>query len=145
MKRLIPITISAVFMWFASCAGEAEPTNETTDSDTLLLDTLQDTLVDSTLFMSDSGYVNEEAETDVLIEMKYGEQWDFCDCVVKNDSINKVVDNAGDDADYDAIFARMDTIDAHCKGLLTTPNTTPDERAAHERKVRKCLKNAGVY
>ena len=65
MKKLIPFALSAVIMWFASCAGEAPTIEETIDSDTLVLDTLQDTLVDSTLFMSDSGYVNEEAETDV--------------------------------------------------------------------------------
>ncbi|UKN02595.1 hypothetical protein K6119_03595 [Paracrocinitomix mangrovi] len=87
-------------------------------------------------------YVDEEVETETLIEEIYGEQWEFCDCVVKNDSINKVVEGAGDDADYDAIFARMEVIDQHCKGMLTTPNTTPEERDRHERRVSKCLRDA---
>jgi hypothetical protein len=28
-----------------------------------------------------------------------------------------------------------------CKEFLTTPNTTPEEREAHELKVKRCLKN----
>jgi hypothetical protein len=27
---------------------------------------------------------------------------------------------------------------------LTTPNTTPDERARHDKKVMKCLKQNGL-
>ncbi len=142
MKKVIYLSLVGIFSLFTSCSGEGDG-GETVDSDTLNLDTLVDTtLIDSTLFMDDSGYVDEELETTNIIEAKYGEQWDFCDCVVKNDSINTVLEKAGDDADYDAILARMDTIDMHCKTMLTTPNTTPDEREAHNRKVRKCLKNA---
>ncbi|OIQ36224.1 MAG: hypothetical protein BM555_03030 [Crocinitomix sp. MedPE-SWsnd] len=140
-KALIP-TLVAITLIFGSCAGDAPIVDEHPTSDTLMNDTLQDTLVDSSLFMDSAGYVNEEAETENLIEAIYGEQWDFCDCVVKNDSINTVVEKADDDSDYDAIFARMDTIEAHCKTMLTTPNTTPEEREKHNRKVRKCLRNA---
>ena len=142
MKKVIYLSLVTVFSLFSSCSGEGE-IDETINTDTLGLDTLIDTtLLDSSLFMDDSGYVNEELETNNIIEATYGEQWDFCDCVVKNDSVNTVLEEAGDDADYDAILARMDVIDMHCKSMLTTPNTTPDEREAHNRKVRKCLKNA---
>ena len=142
MKRALYPLIIVITLICGSCSGEGPIVDEQASSDTLTVDTLSDTLVDSTKFMDSLGYVNDEAETENLIEAKYGEQWEFCDCVGKNDSINLVVEKAGDDADYDAIFARMDTIDAHCKNLLTTPNTTPEEREKHERKVRKCLRNA---
>jgi hypothetical protein len=140
MKKLLYLSLVSVFGVFASCSGSGEPVDEVlTDT---ITDTIDTTLVDSSLFMDDSGYVNSELETNNIIEAKYGVQWDFCDCVVKNDSINKVLEKAGDDADYDAILERMEVIDMHCKTMLTAPNTTPDEREAHERKVRKCLKNA---
>ena len=42
------------------------------------------------------------------------------------------------------IFARWDIIDQHCKELTTAPNTTPDERSKYARKVKRCLKNAGI-
>lgn len=130
--------IAGVAGIFFACQGSADGEGET--SDTLKADTLDTTLIDSTLFMNDSGYVDETAETENIIEATYGEQWEFCDCVVKNDSVNKA--SMEEDADIDAIFDRMEVIDEHCKGMLATPNTTPEERAAHERKVNKCLKNA---
>ena len=141
MKKALYIGIVTITLLLGSCGGDGPIVDEHPLSDTLHVDTLQDTLSD-TSFIDTAGYIDETAETETLIEAIYGEQWDFCDCVVKNDSINKVVEKAGDDADYDAIFARMDTIDAHCKTMLTTPNVTPEERERHERKVRKCLRNA---
>lgn len=142
MKRLLPLSIVALFIAFSSCSGDGEGTDLNDLVDTLTVDTLIDTtLVDSTLFTDDSGYVDEALETENLIEATYGEQWDFCDCVVKNDSVNKAIESAGDD-EFDAILERMEVIDQHCKAMLATPNTTPDEREAHERKVRKCLRNA---
>lgn len=141
MKKFLILGVIVISNLFVACCGSGKEEEETTDHHTeeVIVDT---NLVDTTLFIDDSGYVDEEAETENLIEAIYGEQWDFCDCVVKNDSINRVLEEAGDDADYDAILARMDEIDSHCKTMLTTPNTTPEERDAHERKVRKCLKNA---
>ena len=140
MKKLLYLVVIAFFSVFVSCKGSAE--GDETDSDTLTVDTLLDTtLIDSSLFMYDSGYVDEALETNNLIEAKYGEQWEFCDCVVKNDSVNTAIENASDE-EFDAILERMDVIDQHCKTMLTAPNTTPDEREAHDRKVRKCLKNA---
>lgn len=124
----------------------------TTDEPIKLIDTTVvevDTIfVDTTSMLPDSllkeGYVDETAEIANIIEKKYGEQWDFCDCVVKSDSINKVFANSDDlsEEEFDAAFARMEVIDGHCIELLTTPNTTPEERSKHERKVKKCLRNA---
>ena len=141
MRKYLILGLAVVFTLFVSCCGKAKEDKE--DVVVEEVETTVDTAtVDTTLFVDDSGYVDEALETENLIEATYGEQWDFCDCVVKNDSVNRVLEEAGDDADYDAILARMDEIDMHCKTMLTTPNTTPEEREAHERKVRKCLKNA---
>jgi hypothetical protein len=95
-----------------------------------------------TVAVDSGGYIDEDNALTTAIEKKYGEQWEFCDCVVRNDSVNTAIMETDDDAQIDLIIARMDTIEKHCKELLTTPNTTPDERARHERKVNKCLKAA---
>ncbi len=106
--------------------------------------------IDTTSVLPDSlqksGYVDETEEIGKEIEKKFGKQWDFCDCVVKNDSINKVFENADalSEEEFNAAFERMEEIDKHCKELTSAPNTTPDERARHKRKVRKCLKAAGI-
>lgn len=92
------------------------------------------------------GYVEETKELASVIEKKYGVQWDFCDCIVKSDSINKVMSDLEgvSDDEIDLVFARWEVIDKHCKELITAPNTTPDERKRYSRKVKKCLKNAGI-
>jgi len=106
--------------------------------------------VDTTSTLADSlvkdGYVEETKELSTVIEKKYGKQWDFCDCVVKNDSINKAMSNLDDvsDEDVDKLFLRWDVIESHCKELLTAPNTTPEERSKYKRKVKKCLRKAGI-
>ena len=79
------------------------------------------------------------------IEKVHGEQWDFCTCVVKNDSINKAFSQPVSDAQFDRLSLRFDEIDQRCKAfLMQSPNVTPEERIKHEKKVRNCLKEAGI-
>ncbi|MCG8575139.1 MAG: hypothetical protein MI810_09670 [Flavobacteriales bacterium] len=142
MRTSIYCILSAILFAFASCNGEGNDSvdiTDTTDLDTGKIDT---TLGADTTVLDSAGYVDEEAEIANEIEKIYGEQWEFCDCVVKNDSVNNAILEAEEDEEIDRIIARMDVIDQHCKEMLTTPNTTPDERAAHEKKVNKCLKAA---
>ena len=94
--------------------------------------------------MVDADDMEEFKESLAQIEKEHGEQWDFCTCVVKNDSINKAVMEASD-SEIDGLFERLEVIDQHCKAFLVqNPNATPEERAKHEKKVKKCLKEAGV-
>ena len=93
----------------------------------------------------DEKHSEEFVESLIEIEKKYGEQWDFCTCVIKNDSINKAFSNPVSDQEFDRLSARFDVIDEKCKAFLVqNPNQTPEERANHEKKVKKCLKEAGV-
>jgi hypothetical protein len=80
------------------------------------------------------------------IEAKYGEQWDFCDCVVKGDSINKAFMKPNlPDKEFERLSKRFDEIDKKCQAFrIQDANRTPEERAIHEKKVRKCLKAAGI-
>lgn len=81
------------------------------------------------------------AENKVKIEQKYGEQWDFCRCVVANDSLDKVVKSG---AEMDDNFMKVfEEVDQKCKAFLVmSPNKTPKERAEHEKKIKNCLKKA---
>ncbi len=84
----------------------------------------------------------EKVENHAKIVEKYGEQWDFCSCVIKNDSINKAFEKNLSDKQSEKLMARWEFVENKCKEFLTTPNTTPEEREAHELKVKRCLKNA---
>lgn len=88
----------------------------------------------------------ELQESIAIIEKKYGEQWDFCNCVVKGDSINKAFSKPNlPDAEFDRLSNRFDEIDEKCQAFrIQDANRTPEERDMHERKVRKCLKDAGI-
>lgn len=83
----------------------------------------------------------EQADNLEKIEKKYGEQWDFCTCVVANDSINKAFEKNVSDQQAEKLMARWEKVELKCKEFLTQPNSTPEERAIHEKHVKKCLKS----
>lgn len=146
MRLLIGILISGVFFTISSCCYCGNNDEDTHGHDTTHGDTnsIMEVFVDTTKFIDTGGYVNDSLALNSEIEKKYGVQWDFCDCVVKNDSIEKALFETEDEAQIDKILVRMDEVDQHCKTMLNQPNTTPEQRDKHARKVRKCLKEAGV-
>ena len=75
------------------------------------------------------------------IEKKHGIQWDFCTCVMANDSLDKAAKDPNlSDAEFDKIMERFDVVEEKCKAFrVQNPNQTPEERARHEKKVRDCL------
>jgi len=153
LKKII-IALSIISTFIACNTSSNQVIDDTTIDSTLIntIDTIQiiEPTIDTISKLADSlvkdGYVDETVQLEKVIEEKYGKQWDFCDCVIKNDSINKAMSNLDgvSDEDVDKLFLRWDKIESHCMKLLTAPNKTPDERNRHARKVRKCLKNAGI-
>jgi len=107
-----------------------------------------DTMIVSDYDMGDVDVkdIKEFKENLVKIEQEFGEQWDFCICVVKRDSVNKaIMDESLSESEFDKVISRSDEIDEKCKAFqVQNPNTTPDERAKHEKMVRNCLKEAGI-
>ena len=77
------------------------------------------------------------------IEVKYGKQWDFCDCVKKNDSIDKLLKNQSlSDSELDKVLKRADEVENKCKILLTDlKSNKPSDRQRHQEKVKACLEN----
>lgn len=86
----------------------------------------------------------EQQENRAKIVKKYGEQWDFCTCIVKNDSITDAFEKKLTPQQEEKLMARWDYVDNKCKELTTFDNTTPEERARHEKRVNKCLKENGL-
>lgn len=87
--------------------------------------------------------VHSQTNTDSLavIEQEHAEQWEFCTCVIKNDSIQKAIQQPDlSDEDLDRIIERLDLIEARCKVLLVEyEKLTPEERELHEARARECL------
>ena len=85
---------------------------------------------------------NEKTDNHNKIIEKFGEQWDFCKCVLANDSINSAFEKTVTDAETNKLMKRWEHVEVKCKEFLTSENKTPEQRIEHELKVKKCLKNA---
>lgn len=86
----------------------------------------------------------DQKENHEKIVKKFGEQWDFCTCIVANDSITDAFEKKLTPKQEEKLMARWDYVDKKCKELTTFDNTTPEERAKHEKRVNKCLKENGL-
>ena len=147
MKKLIYLQFLALSILIVSCGSDNEECKDCkieTNKDTIAEEDDLKTALKDTATEKISVAV-EMKENHEKIVKKYGEQWDFCTCVVANDSINKAFEKGGmTPKQEEKLMARWEVVDNKCKELLTTPNTTPEERARHEKKVRKCLKQNGI-
>lgn len=85
-------------------------------------------------------HFKERSEIKKKIEKKYGEQWDFCACIKKTDSIDRAFKGKLTADQEDKLIDRWDAVDSKCKELTTFSNATPEERAIYQKKVAKCLR-----
>jgi hypothetical protein len=136
-----------VLLLSVSCGqGDSKSVDLDSTDDTLVVESLEDALskeVNDKKRLNDSIELKESIKK---IEAKYGEQWDFCDCVVKGDSINKAFLKPNlPDKEFDRLSKRFDEIDEKCQAFrIQDANRTPEERIIHEKKVKKCLRDAGI-
>ena len=140
-------------MILSSCGGESKDSNPKEVKVEIMTEEDSLTATSDSLHIKsnmDMSLINPEDRVEFLknlaeIEKKHGQQWNFCKCVIKNDSINKAFMNELSDAAFDKLSLRFDVIDAKCKAFLAqNPNQTPDDRARHEKKVRDCLRAEGI-
>lgn len=160
-RLLIPKTFSFVALalslglMLAACGGDApeksdrkgEKTKKLTREDTLAAK--KDSLNISSeynLKTVDPKHQEEFIENLAQIEKEYGEQWGFCECIVRNDSVQKAFQSPNiTDAQFDQLDARSTEIANKCKAFLVqSMNQTPEERYEHKKKVNACLKEAGL-
>ncbi len=78
-----------------------------------------------------------------LIEKKYGDQWDFCACILKGDSINKAILNPNlSDNQLQKLVGRFEYISKKCESFkMQDASRSPEQRKAHESKVKACLES----
>ena len=114
--------------------------------DSVLVISENDTISNYDMSTVDQGDSKEFKENLIRIEQEYGDQWGFCDCVIKGDSMNKAFAKPDiSDTKFDKLSKRFDIIDEKCRAFrIQNPNITPDERQSHEAKVKKCLREAGI-
>jgi len=134
---------SFALLLFVSCGSDKKCTD--CDKPKVEKDTIVDPMAEA--LKNDTAAVDntqERGEIHQKIVKKYGEQWDFCKCVIANDSITDAVEKGIKPQDEEKFMARWDYVDRKCKELTTFDNTTPEERMKHEKRVNKCLKDAGL-
>jgi len=143
--RYFFIIFIVVFQLY-SCGNEN--TNEVIVADATELE-VADTLTSKILEEIDTTQkIHEQKEfTENLkvIEKKYGEQWGFCECVVVNDSVNNalIATTNFEGPKFDRLMERSDFVTQKCQAFLSMDaSKTPEERLKHEKKVKKCLKEA---
>ncbi len=146
MKKIL--VISLLFLSVASCSEEKTCKDCPECGVNLNVEevTIEDAISNAKSTINQGVDSNELNASIAKIEEKYGEQWDFCDCVVKGDSINKAFSKPNlPDKEFDRLSARFDEIDTKCQAFrIQDANRTPEQRDKHEKKVRKCLRDAGV-
>lgn len=87
----------------------------------------------------------DQKENHAKIVKRFGEQWDFCNCIIALDSITDAFEAPKlSDKQAEKLMERWDYVDKKCKEVTTYDNTTPEERMRHEKRVAKCLKEHGL-
>jgi hypothetical protein len=143
MKKLLFVFALAILA--ASCGGNGDCKDCNKKKDEPVKDTVVDTYDDAVARDTSTTRTREQQINHEKIVKKYGEQWDFCKCVVALDSIDDAVQNSTlTDAQVEKLMNRWDHVDNKCKEITTFDNQTPDERAKHEKRVSRCLKEAGI-
>jgi hypothetical protein len=112
------------------CASDLKP-----DS----LEVVQEVNGDNLLNTNQSKSEKENQSNHLKIVEKYGQQWDFCNCVRANDSINHASQGNLTESEATKLMQRWEEVEVKCKEFLTNPNRTPEQRKRHAQKVAKCL------
>lgn len=145
MKNMIHtyIALFVISIFIVGCSGDndAEETNAQGEHVEKIDSTMNDqdsSMVEEIDTASAEAYVSEEDDLEKLNEEH--KQLTFCDCVKKQKELDDAMELEEDDAKLMDILDEMERlVNEECKVLTVGPNRTPDERAAHKRKVRKCL------
>lgn len=144
------------FLLLVACTSQSDPVEDmvVTDPDQIEKDSisrLEDSLDQMITSDYDMSMVDERKRKDfkenlIQIEKEFGEQWNFCDCVVKKDSASKALLEEGiSDEHFDKVWARSEFIDSKCKAFdVQGDQRTPEERAKRDKNIKDCLRAAGA-
>jgi len=121
-----------------ACSSGEDNEQDTTDSTMVI--TNENT--DLEVLEEDTASLNitEEEAADKKVVLKELPKVTFCDCIRRQNEINKQLDKAETDAEIDEVLAEMDKFtEGDCKNILAGDRTSPSARAEHQRKVAECL------
>ena len=140
LKAILPLTTFLIIL--VSCGNDPKSTKDLSkdkdkveDKKDITAPIKKDTVISKN---------SEAASNKAKIEQKFGEQWEFCDCIVRLDSITDAFEKKTTPAQEEKLMARWEYVDVKCKEVTTNASTTPEERVKHENKVKKCLKANGL-
>lgn len=142
---LLALVLSSLL--FTACKANEDISDIESDIDSTDIEVFVqgDDILESFETLNEEASLDEQNESEKIraeIVEKFGEQWDFCVCIVKSDSVNTALMETDDDDEFDLIMERSDFIDSKCKEMLLQPNSTPEDRAKHEQRVKRCLANS---
>ena len=128
-----------VFVSFSCSEKKKESTNSNSETK---IDSSLITPIDSSKVKIVLPETSEQDSQEKRIVSKYGEQWSFCDCIKKIDSLNKQSQKEGlSNEKLESILLEFDLMEKKCKSILSNPSHTPSQRRKHEQRVKECLKN----
>lgn len=152
MKKLAALLSIFIFIFFLSSCGGDEPTDEQIE------DALEEVTVDdpnaeiTAADTASSGVYQEEVEegpeslqdamqgSDNEMEAVEGGR-SFCDCVKRNKELQDIMmgDNTSDE-DFDNAMAELEEMKTNDCKIMFPDQSNIEEKKAHERKVRNCLR-----
>ena len=107
--------------------------------DSLLSDTIEEKKIVPVDVTDADGYEDKDAAEKIIKANK--EQLSFCECAKKMNQLEQEMEAAEGDA-LEKLFDDMEKMQkGECAILFVSPNRTPDERKAHQRRIQKCLEN----
>ena len=65
-------------------------------------------------------------------------EWNFCDCIHKKDSINLLLSNVSE-IDLDDVLSFSEIVDKKCKGFFEYDVSNVNQRKKHKKKVADCI------
>lgn len=136
------LLFSCLFLFSCESAPEPQKPTKINEKETELVSKVNgDDLLEAK--EKPKGFVQDKNENHTKIVKKYGEQWDFCTCVLANDSINTASQGNLKEQQLEKLMKRWELVENKCREFMTNPNKTPEERELHEKKVQRCLKENG--
>lgn len=141
MKKTILFSVAILALVACGSNDTCKDCNKPKVEKDTIVDPMAEALKKDTVAVTDT---KERTENHEKIVKKFGEQWDFCNCVIANDSITDAFEKTLTPKQEEKLMNRWDYVETKCKELTTFDNTTPEERMKHEKRVNKCLKDAGL-
>ena len=149
MKKLVALLSIFTFVLFLTSCGGEEPVEEVIEEVVVDDPNAEITAADT----SSTGVYQEEVseEPQSLQEAMQSSNTEpeveeggmsFCDCVKKNKELQDIMmgENTSDE-DFDKAMADLEAMKTgECKIMFAAKQNTMDEKKAHERKVKNCLR-----